>query len=85
MHKQRRGREKGREGIPSRLRTVSTEPDMGLEPTHHKLMTQAEVKSPVLNQLRHSGAPRTGSFVCSRSMVGADLLPVGQALLATRG
>ena len=29
----------------SRLRVVSTEPDVGLEPTDHELMTQAEVGS----------------------------------------
>ena len=27
----------------SRLRTVSTEPDMGLEPTNREIMTRAEV------------------------------------------
>ena len=35
-----RGAEKeGRERIPSRLCTVSTEPDMGLEPMDHEIMT----------------------------------------------
>ena len=31
----------GREGkrIPSRLQTVSTEPDAGLKPTNHEIMT----------------------------------------------
>ena len=37
--KQRRDREKGRESIPSRLHTVSTEPSAGLELTNHKIMT----------------------------------------------
>ena len=38
-HKQKRGRERERErerenkGLPSRLHTVSTEPDVGLDPT----------------------------------------------------
>ena len=31
------GREAGR--IPSRLRAVSTEPDAGLEPVNHEIMT----------------------------------------------
>ena len=30
---------RGREGIPSRLCTVSTEPDMGLDPTNCEIMT----------------------------------------------
>ena len=29
----------------SRLQIVSTEPDTGLEPTNHEIMTQAEVRS----------------------------------------
>ena len=32
-------RERGRERIPSRLRTVSTEPDGGLEPANRETMT----------------------------------------------
>ena len=35
----RKGREIGRERIRSRPRTVSTEPDVGLEPTNHEIMT----------------------------------------------
>ena len=51
-----------REGDPesevgSRLRAVSTKPDMGLEPTNCEIMTWAEIKSWVLNQLSHPGAP----------------------------
>ena len=34
-----RDRERGREEIPSRLRTVSTEPDMGLGFTNCEIMT----------------------------------------------
>ena len=34
-----RGRERGRERIPSRLHTVSTEPDVGLDLTNHEIMT----------------------------------------------
>ena len=33
------GRERGRERTPSRLRAVSTEPDMGLKLTNHEIMT----------------------------------------------
>ena len=34
-----REREREKERIPSRLRTVSTEPDVGLEVTNHEIMT----------------------------------------------
>ena len=41
-HKSGEGqRERGRERIPSRLHTTSTEPDVGLEPTNHEIMTWA--------------------------------------------
>ena len=36
---QGRGRERRRERIPSRLRAVSTEPDVGLERTNHDVVT----------------------------------------------
>ena len=44
-----RGREREREGdteseAGSRLRTVSTEPDAGLEPTNCEIMTWAEIE-----------------------------------------
>ena len=47
-HEWGRGREKGdRESeAGSRLWTVSTEPDMGLEPTNHEIMTWAKVGHP---------------------------------------
>ena len=32
-------RERERERVPSRLHAVSTEPDMGLDPTNPKIMT----------------------------------------------
>ena len=47
MHEQGRGRERGEDTeskAGSRLRTVSTEPDMGLEPTDCKIMTWAKVE-----------------------------------------
>ena len=41
MHRNRgrAERERGRERIPSRLCTVSVEPDVGLEFTNHEIMT----------------------------------------------
>ena len=38
-----RGRERGRKRIPSRFCAVSTETDLGLEPTNHEIMTWAKV------------------------------------------
>ena len=52
---QGRGRERGRHRIPSRLCTVSTEPDMGLEFTNHEIMTRAEIESHASQS--HPGAP----------------------------
>ena len=37
--KQGRGKERGRERIPSRICTVSTEPDVGLKPMNCEIMT----------------------------------------------
>ena len=37
--KWKRVRERGRERIPSRLSTVSTEPNVGLKLTNHEIMT----------------------------------------------
>ena len=34
-----RGREREKERIPSRLHTVSTKPNLGLEPTNREIMT----------------------------------------------
>ena len=52
-----RQRETEREKIPSSLRAVSTEPDVGLEVMNHEIMTQAKIQSPMLNQLSHPDAP----------------------------
>ena len=38
MHELGRGRQRGRERIPNRLHTVSSEPDMGLDPLYHEIM-----------------------------------------------
>ena len=34
-----RGRDRGTERVPSRLHAVSTEPDMGLDPTNPEIVT----------------------------------------------
>ena len=52
-------REKKRERTPSRLSTVSTEPDARLELTNREIMTEAETKT---NRLRPPGAPITALF-----------------------
>ena len=44
-------REREGEGIPSRLHTVSTEPNARLELTNCEIMTRAKFKSQRLNQL----------------------------------
>ena len=49
--------ERGRDRIPSRPCTISTEPDAGLELTNCEIMTSAKIKSPTLNQLHHSCTP----------------------------
>ena len=53
----RGGAERENEGIPIRLWAVSTESDVGLEPTSHEFMTRAENQSQMLNQWSHPGAP----------------------------
>ena len=59
--------EGGRERIPSRICAVSTEPDVGHEPMSHGIMTAAEAKSRMLNQLSHPCASRSHSFVNHRN------------------
>ena len=59
---QGRGRERGRERIPSRLCIVSEESNSGLKPTNHKIMTWAEIKSQILNQ-QPPRLPETLHFV----------------------
>ena len=39
MYERGRGKEREREKIPSRLHTVSTEPDLGLELMNYEIMT----------------------------------------------
>ena len=55
--------ERGRERIPGRLHTVSTETDVGLKLTNRDIMTWAEIKSWTLNRLSHPGAPYSINFV----------------------
>ena len=43
--------------IPSRLHTISAEPDAGLEPMNREIVTWAEIKSQTLNWLSHPGTP----------------------------
>ena len=50
--------ERKRERISSRLCTVSTEPDEGLNLTNHEIMTWAEIKSQTLTRLSHPCTPR---------------------------
>ena len=52
-----RGRQRG-ERIPSRLYAVSTEPDVGLDPTNYEIMIWVKIKSGTLNLLSHPGAPK---------------------------
>ena len=53
-------RERGRERIPSRLHTVNTEPDRGLDPMSREIVTGAEIRSQTLNRRSHPGAPGFG-------------------------
>ena len=48
---QGRGRERGRERIPSRLCIISAEPDAGLELMNCEIMTWPEIQSQMLNGL----------------------------------
>ena len=54
---QGRDRERERERVPGRLRIVSAEPDVGLEPTNREIVTWPEIKGGTLNQLSHPDAP----------------------------
>ena len=42
-HEWGRGRERGRQRIPSRLHTINAEPDAGLELVNREIVTRAEV------------------------------------------
>ena len=51
-----------RERNPSKLHTVSAEPDVGLKLMNLEIITQAETKSQILNQLSRSGAHQHFTF-----------------------
>ena len=81
-----RKEQREKERIPDRLRTVSTEPDMGLELTSHEIMTWAKIKNQLLNWLSHPGAlnlppfdittPSSAEFFCehdSFNSTGAEI------------
>ena len=51
------GTEGEEERIPSRLRTVSAEPDVRLELRNPEIMTWAKTNSQILNWLSHPGTP----------------------------
>ena len=53
----RGGAERRRDSSPSRIRTVGTEPDLGLELPSHEILTRAEIKSQTFNRLCHPDAP----------------------------
>ena len=57
--RQSRGRDQRpeRERIPSRLCTISAEPDMVLDHMNNEIMTRVEIKSRPLNRLNHPGIP----------------------------
>ena len=42
-------KERLRERISSKFHAVSTEPDAGLDPTNHEIVTRAEINSQTLN------------------------------------
>ena len=73
--------ERERERIPSRVHTVSIEPNVELKPMNHETMTWAETKSWTLNQLSHPGAPTCFSnfhFLYTRVSSGGSILGGGK-------
>ena len=63
-----RGRDRGRETIPSRLCALRAEPDAVLDPTNCQIMTWAEIKGQKLSQLSHPGVP---VVITTRSWLGS--------------
>ena len=61
--------ERGRERIPSRFRTVSAEPDVGLELMSREILTCTEIESRMLNQLSHPGSLTAETLLISKSLV----------------
>ena len=64
-----------RERIPSRLHTVSPEPDVGLDPMSHEIMTWAKTKSRMLNRLSHLGAPVHFRFILFTCLLCLSFAP----------
>ena len=78
MNEQGRGRERDthtESEAGSRLWTVSTEPDKGLEPTHCEITTWVEVW-PLTNL--GTQVPEKTRFLSVRSWKGASLVPAGE-------
>ena len=69
-----RGREREGERISSRLHTVSTELNVGLNPTNYEIRTRAKIKSWALNLLSHPGTRIAGLL--------KQALPCGMFFLA---
>ena len=72
----RRGRERGRQRIPSRLCTLSKEPSVGLELTKHETMTLVEIK-----RVRHltdcnTHAPKQRVYVLESTTIPIYYLPL---------
>ena len=61
-NKVRAERERETQRIPSRLCTVSAEPNVGLHLTNCEIMTGSEIKSQSFNRLSHPGAPVVAYF-----------------------
>ena len=72
-----RERERERERIPSRLSSISTEPDVGFEPTN---LSGAEVRSQMVNRLSHSGAPDMSVCLSSLLHLRVDGVLLGSLL-----
>ena len=81
MHVQEQGRGRERERERERERkfqaasTLSAEPDTGLNLTNHEIVTWAEIKSRMLNQLSHPGAPIPRPFEQNRVIYQAKSSP----------
>ena len=58
--REREREREGRERIPTRFHAVRTEPKVGLKIMNCEIMTLAEIKSQMLNQLNHPGTPQVG-------------------------
>ena len=63
------------DGIPSRLCAISTEPDVGLEPTNCEIMTWAKIKCQTRHRLSLPDAPGVVKFMLQLNWaMGAQIL-----------